>query len=135
MSYDYEGLNKQGMITKGELGFILQEVAGSDSSALQAVVAADVELMALKAEEAEILARQEANGNATTNGDGNNDDSDHEDDESDRLNEIYDRMQASTSHDFQKVERLQFYSVGTHSVRVCTAFLSRTCMFSMSAKE
>ena len=68
----------------------LQEVVGSDESALQAVVAADVELLELKEEEAEILERQEANGDAEANGADEQNDVD-----SDRLNEIYERMQVS----------------------------------------
>lgn len=56
---------------------------GSDDSALQAVVAADVELMQLRQEEAEILERQESSEPGTAEAD----------DDSDRLNEIYERMQ------------------------------------------
>ena len=72
---------------------------GTDDSALQAVVAADVELMELGQEEAEILARQEAdeNGHGTANGETSAGATQEEDDDSDRLNEIYERMQVPTS--------------------------------------
>ena len=73
----------------------LQEVAGSDDSALRAVVAADVELMGLREEEAEILARQEGSENGDANGASNSADEEEEAD-SERLNEIYERMQASS---------------------------------------
>ena len=71
---------------------------GTDDSALQAVVAADVELMELRQEEAEILARQEAdeNGHGTANGE-TSAGATQEDDDSDRLNEIYERMQVPTN--------------------------------------
>ena len=71
---------------------------GTDDSALQAVVAADVELMDLRQEETEILARQEAdeNGHGTANGE-TSAGATQEDDDSDRLNEIYERMQVRTS--------------------------------------
>ena len=73
----------------------LQEVAGSDDSALRAVVAADVELMKLREEEAEITARQENVDDSHTNGNGNASTSGADQDEldSNRLNEIYERMQ------------------------------------------
>ena len=77
----------------------MQEVAGSDDSALRAVVAADVELMRLREEEAEIVARQEgaeegeANGNGNANGHTSTSGADQDDLDSSRLNEIYERMQ------------------------------------------
>ena len=85
-----------------EMFAALQEVVGSDESALQAVVAADVELLELKEEEAEILERQEANGDAEANGADEQNDVD-----SDRLNEIYERMQASCLLDFSEQENPQ----------------------------
>ena len=71
---------------------------GTDDSALQAVVAADVELMELRQEEAEILARQEAeeNGHGIVNGETSAGATQEEDNDSDRLNEIYERMQVRT---------------------------------------
>ncbi len=59
---------------------------GEEKSALAAVVAADVELMALRAEEAEIVAQQEADEA----------DADHDAASGARLNEIYERMQVSS---------------------------------------
>lgn len=80
----------------------MQEVAGSDDSALRAVVAADVELMQLREEEAEITARQEssehteANGNGRqANGDASTSGADQDEADATRLNEIYERMQVS----------------------------------------
>lgn len=71
-----------------------QEVVGSDDSALQAVVAADVELMQLRQEEAEILARQDTEENGLEAGNATTPSADNDND-ADRLNEIYERMQAS----------------------------------------
>lgn len=68
-------------------------MAGSDDSALRAVVAADVELMSLREEEAEILARQERSENGDANGDASHSGDDEDDMDSGRLNEIYERMQ------------------------------------------
>ena len=72
-----------------------QEVAGSEDSALRAVVAADVELMKLREEEAEITARQDSVDDSHTNGNGTTSTSgvDQEELDSTRLNEIYERMQ------------------------------------------
>lgn len=81
----------------------LQEIVGSDDSALQAVVAADVELMELRQEEAEILGRQDAaEGTGATNGTAEAPAAD--DEGSDRLNEIYERMQVQylTSRTYTK---------------------------------
>ena len=85
----------------------LQEVVGSDESALQAVVAADVELLELKEEEAEILERQEANGDAEANGADEQNDVD-----SDRLNEIYERMQASCFLDISRAGKTSASAIG-----------------------
>lgn len=72
-----------------------QEVVGTDDSALASVVAADVELMALRREEAEINAKlaeldlaKDANGAAAAAG-GENED---EGDLGHRLTEVYERM-------------------------------------------
>ncbi|KAK2080085.1 hypothetical protein QBZ16_002481 [Prototheca wickerhamii] len=82
-----------------------QEVVGTDQSALASVVAADVELMALRAEEAEIEARlagvrledDEENGGEENGGPkdtttGTNDASAEQDSDADRLTAIYERM-------------------------------------------
>lgn len=66
---------------------------GSDDSALQAVVAADVELMQLRAEEAEITGRHEAAENGVMENGRPPAEESQEDDDADRLNEIYERMQ------------------------------------------
>jgi hypothetical protein len=68
-----------------------QEVVGSDMSALQSVVAADMELTALREEEAAITARLgdiNLEDGAGPSGQEADDEAD-----SDRLNEIYERMQ------------------------------------------
>ena len=69
---------------------------GSDESALRAVVAADVELMRLREEEAEIVARQDSAEDGDTNGHASISGADQEDLDSSRLNEIYERMQVQT---------------------------------------
>jgi ATP-binding cassette subfamily F protein 1 len=76
-----------------------QEVVGSDESALASVVAADAELMALRAEEAEINARLAAVDlaeGAASGADGAGAappaDSDEEGELGERLNEVYDRI-------------------------------------------
>lgn len=79
----------------------LQEVAGSEDSALRAVVAADVELMRLREEEAEITARQDSAENGEANGHTSTSGVDQDELDSARLNEIYERMQAR----FQTVDR------------------------------
>ncbi|GFH15031.1 uncharacterized protein HaLaN_11185, partial [Haematococcus lacustris] len=61
------------------------EVVGTEDSALQAVVAADMELMELRAEEATLLARLEHPEEHTS--------SEHDaDEDQERLNEVYERM-------------------------------------------
>ncbi|KAG2501866.1 hypothetical protein HYH03_000364 [Edaphochlamys debaryana] len=61
-----------------------QEIVGDDRTALQAVVEADVELMALRAEEKELMEQLQEEGKQPA-------DFDH-DHAQDRLNEIYERM-------------------------------------------
>lgn len=68
----------------------VQEVEGSEASALNSVVAADMELMRLREEEADILERQERGEEGDDREDASTSGMDQE---SDRLNEIYDRMQ------------------------------------------
>lgn len=72
-----------------------QEVVGDDRTALQAVVAADAELMALREEEAQLTQRLDAvhldEGAGEANGAGPS--TSGEDADSDRLAAIYERMQ------------------------------------------
>ena len=82
---------------------MVQEVVGSDDSALQAVVAADVELMQLREEESEIVGRQDAAENGeVANGRGGSENH-QEDEDADRLNEIYERMQVRKGRSCQVV--------------------------------
>lgn len=68
-----------------------QEVVGDSKSALEAVVAADAELMALRAEEAELTQRMDAATLEDDAGPSTRDDAD-----SDRLAAIYERMQVKS---------------------------------------
>lgn len=79
------------LLQLNQLWWLPQEVVGSEMSALQSVVAADVELMALREEEAAITARLGELGlgdQAEPSGEDADDEAD-----SDRLNQIYERMQ------------------------------------------
>ena len=68
-----------------------QEVVADDRTALAAVVAADVELMQLRTEEAELTARM--NDVSLEEGAAEPSSQDRADDDADRLTAIYDRMQ------------------------------------------
>ena len=71
----------------------MQEVVGDDRTALQAVVAADAELMSLREEEAQLTQRLDAthiDEGAAANGAGPS--TSGEDADSDRLTAIYERM-------------------------------------------
>ena len=68
-----------------------QEVVADDRTALAAVVAADVELMQLRAEEADLTARM--NDVSLEEGAAEPSSQDRADDDADRLTAIYDRMQ------------------------------------------
>ena len=71
--------------------FWMQEVVADNRTALEAVVAADVELMKLRAEEAELTARM--NDASLDEGAAEPSSDQRADDEADRLTAVYDRMQ------------------------------------------